>query len=46
MDLWHSNIIKVILRKFAKEDCLSTELCSLYFFFFGIDFFHMGHNQA
>ena len=33
MDLWHSNIMKVILRKFARKDCLSTELCWLYFFF-------------
>ena len=26
MDLWHSNNIKVIVRKFLKDDCLNTEL--------------------
>ena len=45
MDLWHSNNMKVILCKFAKDDCLNTEPCWLYSFFC-IDSFHMAHNQA
>ena len=47
MDMWHSNNMKVILCKFAKDDCLNTELCSLFLFFFiCIDSFHMAQNQA
>ena len=33
MDLWHSSNIKVILCKFAKDDCLNTELCWWHFLF-------------
>ena len=47
MDIWHSNNMKVILCKFTKDDCLNTELCSLFLFFLiCIDSFHMAQNQA
>ena len=44
MDLWHSNNMKVILRKFAKDYFLNTELCWLYSFFY-FDSFRTAHNQ-
>ena len=34
MDLWHLIDMKIILFKFAEDDCLNTKLCSLYLFFF------------
>ena len=44
MDMWHSNNIKVIVRKFAKDHWI-TELC-LFYSFSCINSFDMVHNQA
>ena len=49
MDLWHSNDMKVILLKFAKDHCFWT-LWTLDYGdcipFSCIDSFHMAHNKA
>ena len=49
MDLWHSNNMKVVLRKFLGIIVfeISEPWTKLIVFFFPcIDYFHMAHSQA